>query len=98
MRYRINNCGDIKAHLQRCVQLVFGFLKKFLVNGLEWQFTERGQLKLLQRGKALVRETERKRQVVCGVRVLSCVICITSQIMQRLGESSLVAIATQSGT
>lgn len=50
----------ITAHLQKCVQLVFGFLKKFLVNGLEWQFTERGQLDLLQRGKTLARETERE--------------------------------------
>lgn len=47
VHYRINSCGNIKAHLQRCVQLAFGFLKKFLVNGLEWQFAERGQLELL---------------------------------------------------
>lgn len=52
--------SSIKTYLQKCVQLVFGFLKEFLVNGLEWQFTERGQLDLLQSGKTLG-ERDRKR-------------------------------------
>lgn len=69
--------------------MVFGFVKEFLVNGFERQFTEWGKLDFLEWRKTLQKKNRKKderwvRNISLWFYVLSYTICIRTNNVQQL--------------
>lgn len=91
----MNSCGKCSlCHMARlkltCKNMFSWFLdfsRNFWSMDLNGSLLSEGSWTFFKEGKHW-QEKQKKRQVACGVRVLSCVIGITSQNMQQLNDSS----------